>query len=110
MMCDENSRYMRLIVFFDLPTKTKQDKKIYTTFRHCLLKGGFVMMQFSVYSRICKGIDSVDRQLNYLKLALPTKGSVRMLQVTEKQYVRMKVLVGQMKKEEKNAAKQLLLF
>lgn len=109
-MSDKNDRFMRLIVFFDLPTKTKRDKKAYTVFRRYLLKDGFVMLQFSVYSRVCKGLDSVESHLRYLKAILPTKGNIRMLQVTEKQYVRMEILLGSVKKSEKNAGKQLLLF
>ena len=101
---------MRLIVFFDLPTKTKNHRKIYTIFRRHLLNRGFIMMQYSVYSRICKGLDNVDAQLNFLKSITPKEGSIRMLQVTEKQYARMEILVGSVKKEEKNAGQQLLLF
>lgn len=101
---------MRLIVFFDLPTKTKHDKRTYTVFRRCLLKDGFIMMQFSVYSRVCRGLDSVESHLRYLKSILPAKGNIRMLQITEKQYARMEILLGSVKKSEKNAGKQLLLF
>lgn len=109
-MSNKNDRFMRLIVFFDLPTKTKHDKKVYTVFRRYLLKDGFIMLQFSVYSRVCKGLDSVESHLNYLKSILPAKGNIRMLQVTEKQYARMEILLGTVKKIEKNAGKQLLLF
>lgn len=109
-MLNDNDRYMRLIVFFDLPTKTKSDKQVYTVFRRYLLKDGFIMMQYSVYSRVCRGLDSVESHLRYLKSILPSKGNIRMLQVTEKQYARMEILLGSMKKAEKNAGKQLLLF
>lgn len=109
-MPNDNNRFMRLIVFFDLPTKTKHDKRVYTVFRRFLLKDGFIMLQFSVYSRVCKGLDSVESHLGYLQSILPTKGNVRMLQVTEKQYSRMEILLGTVKKQEKNAGKQLLLL
>lgn len=109
-MLNKNDRFMRLIVFFDLPTKTKHDKKVYTVFRQYLLKDGFIMLQFSVYSRVCKGLDSVESHLKYLKSILPTKGNIRMLQVTEKQYARMEILLGTVRKTEKNAGNQLLLF
>ena len=68
------------------------------------------MVQFSVYSRICKGLDNVKMQLNYLRTITPSKGSVRMLQVTEKQYARMEILSGKRKKGEKRASNQILLF
>ena len=44
-------RFMRVIVFFDLPTLTLEDKKEYRNFRKFLLKRGFAMMQESVYSK-----------------------------------------------------------
>ena len=43
-------RFMRVIVFFDLPTISVEDRKEYTKFRKFLIKNGFLMMQESVYS------------------------------------------------------------
>ena len=45
-------RYMRMILFFDLPTETSQERREYTRFRKYLLKSGFMMMQESVYCKI----------------------------------------------------------
>ena len=42
-------RFMRMIVFFDLPTKTTADLREYRKFRKLLITNGFVMMQTSVY-------------------------------------------------------------
>ena len=44
---------MWLFVFFDLPVKTKKQRKEATTFRKYLEKDGFSMLQFSVYMRHC---------------------------------------------------------
>lgn len=52
------------------------------------------MIQFSVYSRICKGLDGVDKHMNRLETAIPEEGSVRSMIVTEKQYNDMKILLG----------------
>ena len=43
---------MRVIVFFDLPTQTLEDKREYRKFRKFLIKKGFLMMQESVYCRL----------------------------------------------------------
>ena len=101
---------MRIIVFFDLPTLTKSDRKNASRFRNFLIKDGYIMLQLSVYSRICKGQDAVDKHAKRLKSLIPKEGSVRMLTVTEKQYASMQVLVGTLKKEEKLGEKQLLLL
>lgn len=103
-------RFMRLIVFFDLPTLTKSNRKNASRFRNFLLKDGYIMLQLSVYSRICKGQDAVDKHAKRLKSLIPKEGSVRLLTVTEKQYASMEVLVGTLKKEENLGEKQLLLL
>ncbi|WP_235829607.1 CRISPR-associated endonuclease Cas2 [Clostridium nigeriense] len=96
-----SNRYMRLLVFFDLPVVKKEDRKEYQNFRRFLLNDGYIMLQYSVYSRICNGIDGTNKHINRLQKNIPPKGSVRYLQITEKQYTEMKFLVGSPKKQEK---------
>lgn len=102
---------MRIIVFFDLPVVKKKERKIYTQFRRFLLKDGYDMIQFSVYSRLCNGTDMMNKHLKRLSQSLPDKGSIRCLTVTEKQYEEMKFLVGKPTvKERKVNSEQLSLF
>lgn len=58
-----SSRFMRMVVMFDLPVETREQRKIATKFRKYLLDEGYVMMQFSVYYRICNGKDMVNKYL-----------------------------------------------
>ena len=102
-------RFMRLFVFFDLPVTTPKDKREYQRFRKFLINDGYDMLQFSVYSNIVNGEDAVEKHLARLKSNLPPKGSVRFLQVTEKQYARMKILVGPETVKEKSLGVQRLL-
>jgi len=104
------AKFMWIFVFFDLPTSTKKEKRDYTDFRRFLLKDGFMMMQFSVYSRICRGDDSVEMHKKRVKEHLPQKGHIRMISITDLQYSKMETLVGEKKEEEKLETKQLLLF
>ncbi len=85
---------MRIMVFFDLPVKTKAQRRTATRFRNFLLKDGYHMVQYSVYARICAGADSVQTHKDRLYRALPHKGAVRMLVVTEKQFNAIEILVG----------------
>jgi CRISPR-associated protein Cas2 len=102
---------MRLIVFFDLPTVTKAEKRAYTVFRRFLLNDGYDMLQWSVYGRVVNGLDAEEKHLKRLTASLPPAGSVRSLTVTEKQFASMKILVGKPKIQEKKInADQLLLF
>lgn len=80
------NKFMRMLVFFDIPVKTKRQRRIATGFRNFLLKDGYHMVQYSVYARVCNGIDAVDKHRSRLKTALPENGSVRLMVVTEKQY------------------------
>ncbi len=105
-----DAKVMWLFVFFDLPTKTKKERKKYTQFRNHLLKDGFIMMQFSIYTRICKGDDSVETHKKRVKEHIPSKGHIRMISITDLQYSKMETLVGIKSSEEKLEKKQLLLF
>lgn len=78
------NKFMRILVFFDLPVKTSGERKKATAFRNFLLKDGFMMMQFSVYTRVCNGYDAVEKHKRRLYENVPDNGSVRVLVITEK--------------------------
>lgn len=102
---------MRILVFFDLPVMTKSQKKMYRHFRQFLLQDGYTMIQYSVYCRLCNGQDAVNKHIKRIQTALPPKGSIRLLQVTEKQYSKMKFLVGKPSRiEKKLRTRQVSLF
>jgi len=110
-MQEPEQRFMRLFVFFDLPTNTKKQRRSATKFRNMLLKEAFTMIQFSVYVRVCKGQEIVNKYIAKLEDNLPKEGNIRVMQVTDKQYERMKILIGDETPEEKSVGmKQLLLF
>lgn len=90
------NKYMRMIVFFDLPVKTSKERKIATNFRNFLIKDGYHMIQFSVYARVCNGYTAVEKHKARLNMNLPENGSVRLLVITEKQYQSIEILVGKL--------------
>jgi CRISPR-associated protein Cas2 len=101
---------MQLLVFFDLPVITREERKMATRFRNFLVQDGYHRLQLSVYSRLCRGQDTVDKHLHRLNGQLPHDGCVRVLQLTDRQYGRMRILVGKVKPQERIAPQQLLLF
>ena len=104
-------KFMRLFVMYDLPVTTQENRRIYQRFRKFLLNDGYDMLQFSVYCRVVNGEDAVDKHLKRLEANLPPKGSVRFLQITERQYEAMKFLVGKPTRREKAVnVKQMLLI
>lgn len=104
------NRFMRVIVMFDLPVGTERERKIATKFRKFLLDDGFIMMQFSVYSRICKNNDDLQKHINRLKINAPKNGNIRLLQITEKQYNNMIMFEGTKAIEEDISIDNLLIF
>lgn len=91
---------MRIMVFFDLPVRTKSQRRIATQFRNFLLKDGYHMVQYSVYARVCLGTDAMEKHINRLKSNCPVNGSARVLTLTEKQYEGMILLIGEKKPDE----------
>lgn len=92
-------RYMRVLLFFDLPTLTVNDRTNYRKFRNFLIKNGFMMMQESVYSKIAKNMSSAEAIARKLRQNTPPDGLVQMIIITEKQYSKMEILIGEANKE-----------
>ncbi len=103
-------KFMRILVFFDLPVKTKKERKVATQFRNFLIKDGYYMLQYSVYVRLCNGLDAVNMHKERLKNGIPNNGSIRVLTVTEKQYDSIDILLGKKLKYEKPIEYENLSF
>lgn len=86
---------MRVIVFFDLPVQTSEDRRKYTRFHKHLVKSGFIMMQESVYSKLALNMGAAGAIMESIRREKPPQGLVQMLVVTEKQYARMEYVVGE---------------
>ncbi len=79
-------KIMWLFVFFDLPTNTKKERHDASVFRKRLLKDGFTMMQYSVYTRHCGSAESANVHTKRVKNLIPKKGQISILRITDKQY------------------------
>lgn len=102
---------MRILLMFDLPVKTKALRKVYADFHRRLIKDGFDMLQFSIYSRYCSTYESASLHVDKIKTFTPEKGSVRYIIITEKQYSEMGMLLGKITSQEKiNDGSQLAFF
>ena len=104
------SRFMRMMVLFDLPVKTKIQRRVATKFRNFLLKDGYFMFQYSVYCRVCNGLDDVEKHRARLFDNKPENGCIRLLVMTEKQFERMDVIVGDYVKYENDEPTELSVF
>ena len=88
-------RFMRLIIFFDLPTLTVTDKRNYRYFRKFLILNGFVMQQESVYSKLALNGTAINNLKEKIRKAAPPDGVVEMLCVTEKQFSGIEMITGE---------------
>lgn len=79
-------RIMWVLVFFDLPTETKKERKAAAKFRKELLEDGFTMFQFSIYLRHCPSAENADVHIKRVKRMLPEFGKVGIMRVTDKQF------------------------
>lgn len=101
---------MWLLVMFDLPVKTKPQRREYTRFRNLLLANGCIQLQFSVYARFCVSRENADTYGRIIQPAVPNGGFVRILMVTDKQFGEMVSLYGNLELKAEQEPEQLLLF
>lgn len=103
-------RIMWVLVFFDLPTETKKDKKAYARFRKSLMADGFTMFQFSIYVRHCASVENANAHTRRVETFLPEYGNVCIMTITDKQFGAIKLFQGVRPKEPQMGPQQLELF
>jgi CRISPR-associated protein Cas2 len=103
-------RSMWVLVFFDLPTETRLERKTASGFRKKLLDDGFNMFQFSIYMRFCPSRENSAVHIKRTKNQLPKKGKVCIMQITDKQFGMMELFHGKNEVEKETGDQQLELF
>lgn len=103
-------RIMWVLVFFDLPTLTKEEKKAYTEFRKNLQRDGFIMFQLSIYARHCSSIENAKVHIKRVKSFLPESGNVGIMSITDKQFGAIEIFQGARYKAPNAPRQQLELF
>ncbi len=101
---------MWTLVMYDLPTETKQERKVAAKFRKDLLKDGFSMFQFSMYVRHSASAENADVHKRRVKKSLPELGKIGILQITDKQFGQMEVFYGTKAQELPVGPQQMELF
>ena len=87
-------RFMRILVFFDLPVTTRENRREYVSFRKYLIKSGFMMVQESVYAKLVLNAVVGNAVVLNVKNNAPSSGLVQLLTITEKQYAKMLLIIG----------------
>ncbi len=89
---------------------TKKERKAAVRFRKNIMKDGFIMMQYSVYSRYCASDESAQVHIKRIKQIIPEKGQVSILKVTDKQYGDIVNFWGRKEKDNPPMPAQIEMF
>lgn len=103
-------RFMRLLIMFDLPMTTAKERKMYRDFRKFLINEGFIMHQYSIYSKIFLNNTSKELLVRRIKAKVPKEGLVTLLSITEKQFSKIIYLTGEKDSSIANNDKRLIVL
>lgn len=101
---------MRILVFFDLPVLSLEQRRDYRSFRKFLIKDGFIMLQESVYCKMVLNESAAKAVVEQVKKNRPEDGLVQLLSVTEKQFSKMEYIVGEYKSEVLDSDQRLVIL
>jgi CRISPR-associated protein Cas2 len=101
---------MWVLVFYDLPTDTKKERKVAAKFRNEIMADGFTMFQFSIYVRHCASMENAQVHIKRIKSLLPELGHVGILCITDKQFADIKIFSCRKEKNPIAPYQQLELF
>ena len=90
-------RIMWVLVFFDLPTESKREGKLFLVFRKKQLRDGVTMFQFSIYVWRCHSRENAAVHISILC-------------VTDKQFGMMEIFYGKKEVKPQVLPQQLELF
>ena len=89
---------------------TSENRRAYSKFRKFLLKNGFIMLQESVYCKLALNGTAVNAIIDNVHRNKPQEGLVQLLTVTEKQYSKMDIIIGEMKSEPLDSDERLVIL
>lgn len=72
---------MMILIMFDLPRETIEERKAANQFQKRLVRLGFEMKQYSVYEREMKTSKNVENLINIICTQLPKEGSITLYQL-----------------------------
>lgn len=101
---------MRILVMFDLPVNTGEERREYVRFRKHLIKSGFLMMQESIYCKLAQNTVAADAVIENVRKNKPPKGLVQVLKITEKQFSKIEYIVGSMSSEVYDGDERLIIL
>lgn len=72
---------MMILIMFDLPRETIEERKAANQFQKRLVRLGFEMKQYSVYEREIRTSKNIENLINIICSQLPKEGSITLYQL-----------------------------
>ncbi len=85
----------RVIVFYDLPMTSAEERKRYRAWRKRLMESGFYQLQESVYAKRLKTKESYRNLQQKLVEKAPENAKIRLILMTENAFDGMDYLAGE---------------
>lgn len=101
---------MRQLLFFDLPVETSEERKAYRKFRNFLISDGWLMLQYSVYSKLTLNDTQASSVKNRVLKNKPKVGNVVLLKVTERQFASMDYILGEVSQSVANSDARVIFL
>ena len=101
-------KFMRIILFFDLPSKTKLEIREYTKFVKHVKQDGFMMFQESVYTKLCINQNVANSVMKDIKKVVPPRGFISCLIITETQFSSIENILGDLKTDVINSEDKII--
>lgn len=101
---------MRLMIMFDLPVDTSEHRRMYRHFRKRLINEGFMMMQYSLYVRVCPTRTAAKFVEKRIADTAPEIGVIQSLIITEAQYQQMHFISGTKLEDIRNSAERTIML
>ena len=99
-----------VLLMFDLPVKTREQRRRASKYRHMLLETGFSMVQLSVYSKYLINATGLRSILPQIKSEIPKNGAVRVMRLTDEQWAATYRYYGPIETSNELVPDQLALF
>lgn len=103
-------RVVRLMVLFDLPVDSREQRREYRRFRKALIREGFFMMQYSNYVRVCPSKNAANFLVKRISEIAPREGLIQSLIITEAQYQAMNFISGTASTDIRNSAERTIIL
>ncbi|MGM9969483.1 MAG: CRISPR-associated endonuclease Cas2 [Anaeroplasma sp.] len=101
---------MRLLLFFDLPSVSKEEKRTYSKFVKQIKCNGFYMLQESVYAKMALNKQVLESTIEKVNKFLPPNGYVIVLPITEKQFNNMTIMLGENKSNVVSSNERIIIL